>query len=132
MVVLPYYLFKRGSSLILPCNKLHPASYLEGLWAQCTFLWISIQFWANSYKLSFPHFEFKPASVAYKSPVFLVRQLCFWRFPVNYLTVFCWFFSVQKQTNFILVQNFFFSVCWLKKKKSTNNCRIIDWKTSET
>ena len=51
------------------------------------------------------------------SPVFLIRQLCFWRFSVNYLTVVCWFFSVENEKSPNNSNN------WLAEKFQKHNWR---------
>ena len=113
------------------------------------------------------------------SPVFLFRQLCFWGFSFNYLTVICWFFTVEKSTKFLIgpikfiysekatkfckISTLLLIVCTVvkskveisqnfvafseymnfttffislpvekEKEKSTINCWLINWKTSET
>ena len=71
----------------------------------------------------------------------LVCQLCFWRFSVNFLTVICfdyffnWHTEKKKKLFWTSKILFFFFNCskWEKfMNKSTNNCRIIDWNTTET
>ena len=64
------------------------------------------------------------------SPVFLVCQLCFWHFLVNYSTVICLIFffkgKLRKKNMLWTNKKFVLDFNW---EKLTNNCQIIvDWK----